>query len=849
MTQLPKKYNFIETEEKLQKFWQDKAIYNWDKNSDKANSYIIDTPPPTVSGQLHIGHVFSYTHTDFIARFQRMRGKNVFYPIGFDDNGLPTERLVEKVKNIKATNYDRTEFITICKQVITEEEEKFRQTFNSIALSVDWTQEYQTISDRSRALSQMSFLDLIQKNEIYRDNQPILWDPVDQTALSQADIEDKEKPSQMNEILFRTDNGQELKIATTRPELLPACVAVFYHPDDERYKHLSGKKAITPLFEIEVPIIADEKVAIDKGTGLVMCCTFGDNMDIEWWKIHKLPMRMILSKKGSLLPLEIVLENFSNSCLNIKNAEQYYKQIEGQYVKKARQIILDILAEKTLLLSQTDIIHSVKCAERSGAPLEIITAPQWFVKILDKKELLKEKAKQINWYPHYMKNRLDNWINALSWDWCISRQRYFGVPFPVWYSKRPGEEGKVIFAQKEQLPVDPLKDLPQGYEAHEVEPDYDVMDTWATSSISPQLNSHAVSPEFAVSYQRHQELYPANLRAQAHEIIRTWAFYTIVKSLCHENQVPWKDIMISGWCLAENRDKMSKSKGNVVVPATILQNYGADCLRYWTSSAKLGADTAYSEDILKNGKRLINKLLNAAKFTSQHFELLPNDKGNIKNLISSGIIYAGVDLWILHKLQKLIFQVTESFEKYEYCVVRSLIEEFFWKDFCDNYLEIVKMRSYDEENPKLQLSAIYSLYHVLLNIIKLFAPFMPHITEEIYQALFANSTEASIHGQNMWPLTEDFSPCDIQFQEAENLVLLLDLVRKSKAERNLSIKAEIARIEVVSHNELILEENIKKDFLNVVNSAEIIYVKDFTDQGHIQDEGNVKINIIYREAP
>ncbi|WP_064429539.1 valine--tRNA ligase [Rickettsia sp. Tenjiku01] len=811
MKEFPKNYNFTENEKKWQQIWQEKQIYAYNPNVAKEETYVIDTPPPTVSGQLHIGHVYSYTQTDFIVRFQRMMGKNIFYPMGFDDNGLPTERLVEKQKQIKAYNMDRSEFIKICAEVVESEEEKFRSLFNQIALSVDWSLEYQTISPLSRKISQMSFLDLVQKEEIYRTNQPILWDPVDGTALAQADIEDKEKTSFMNYITFKTEQGDPLTIATTRPELLPACVAVFYHPDDGRYKHLAGKSAITPLFNEQVPLLADPLVRQDKGTGLVMCCTFGDQTDITWWKTHNLPLKTIITKKGTI--------DF-----------QHETSIDGLKIKEARTKIIDILKEQELLIKQEDITHTVKCAERSGAPLEILTVPQWFVKTISHKEELLKRANELNWHPKNMKIRLENWINAISWDWCISRQRYFGVPFPVWYSKRVGEEGKILYADVTQLPIDPLKDLPIGYSKEEVEPDYDVMDTWATSSVSPQLSTHGLSDDFAVNKDRHDKLFPMDLRPQAHEIIRTWAFYTILKAHLHQNTLPWKNIMVSGWCLAEDRSKMSKSKGNVLVPEKLLEQYGSDVIRYWSANSKLGADTAYSEDVMKNGKRLVNKLWNAAKFVFIHFDKLKGEDKKASLLDIKEKITNEFDKWIVNKLVELVKLATNELQNYEYANAMHLTEKFFWVVFCDNYLEISKTRSYDEEhkNPQGQYSSILTLYHVMQTLLKLFAPFMPHITEELYQILYS---ENSIHVKNSWVNYSDLN-YEINAKGAEGLLEILDIVRKFKAEKNLSIKAPIKLLEVSG---IVLSAELAEDLKNVTSAEEI--------QFEMKDD-KIKVNII-----
>ncbi len=1034
---LPDRFDAKTHEKFWQEFWQKNQINIWKNDLPKSETFVIDTPPPTVSGLLHMGHVFSYTQADFVARFMRMSGKDVFYPMGFDDNGLPTERLVEKIIGKKAGIYESENghgsFVNKCREVVEEAEKEFEAMFNSIALSVDWNQKYQTISPESQKISQASFVDLYRKKLVEKKFEPVFWDVSDRTALAQADLIDKEVEGVMNEIEFEIDGSSEkIIIMTTRPELLPACVAVMVHPEDSRYKHLHGKLAITPLFSVKVKIIPDDLVQLDKGTGAVMCCTFGDETDIRWWKKHNLSTRVIIKKDGrlaSLFPLKqqnkliqvsfgvenhydyrdvirieecVSLDNFciiydslakddSGGSRTIKQAKEaiiealkntrsnhppleggskslatsgrgqkshhatrFYsleilskakelrsnqtdaegllwhylqnKQLDGHKFRRQQPIenyiidficlekkliveldgsqhgedsarkydqkrteflekngfkvlrfwndevfknISDVLENiylnlhsfdpspksqatstlpqgegdrpsasvsgSSILLKQETITRAVKCAERSGVPIEILVVPQWFIKILDKKEELKAKAAECNWFPEYMKVRIDQWIDGLSWDWCISRQRFFGVNFPVWYSKKAGEEGKILVAEIEQLPCDPNIDLPRGYSRDEVAAETDIMDTWATSSVSPQLSSRAINEEIHLgNLARHQKLFPADLRPQAHEIIRTWAFYTLVKSTLHQNSIPWKNLMISGWCLAADKTKMSKSKGNVVTPTSLIEEKGSDIVRYWASTSHLGADTAYSEEVFKIGQKLITKLFNAAKFASMNFTILDQET-------SSANISEAADLWILSKLYKTLNKATEEFKKFEYARAREAIEEFFWKDFCDNYLEICKVRSYGLEAEKLagiefsasqkneiiakQQSAILTLKICLNTVLKLFAPFIPHICEEIFSTIFSEEFEklGSIHARGSWPKLDQklFNQkfCDI----GEAALEVIFEVRKFKSDNNLSMKTTVKKIKVNCEKDL---TEILEDLRNVCNAEEIELVKE-----------------------
>ncbi|WP_025263998.1 valine--tRNA ligase [Wolbachia endosymbiont of Onchocerca volvulus] len=826
---LEEKYSFKEIEAKYNTLWEVSQIYQW--NGEKNNTFTIDTPPPTISGKLHIGHIFSYCHTDFISRFQRMLGKDVFYPIGFDDNGLPTERLVEQTYKTSAKEVGREKFIEMCCEVIEKSKQEFKELFKSVGISYDWSLEYHTISKETVALSQMSFIDLYNKGYVYRKMQPIIWDPVDKTAIAQAEIENKVFKSSLNTIVFFTEKNEQIKITTTRPELLLACVAVFCHPEDIRYTHLIGKIAVTPITGVKIPIIADDKVKIDKGTGLVMCCTFGDELDIYWQQKYNLPMKIIIDQDGRVNLGSVYHNNISQyqgtriieerttwmTKEDITYDTEIYNEVNGLKVKGARRRIIEILTKKGLLTESTNIFHSVKCAERSGAPLEILPTYQWFIKILDQKAQILDKVKECNWYPNTMRKRMEVWIEGLNWDWCISRQRYFGVPFPVWYSKRKGEEGKIILAEVKDLPMDPLKDLPKGYSKEEVFSDQDVMDTWSTSAITPQLNALAVNNEFHLPGHRYDKIFPADLHSQSHEIIRTWAFYTILKAHYHANSLPWKNIMISGWCLADNKKKMSKSKGNVITPHIILDTYGADVVRYWAANSRLGTDTVYSENIFRIGKRLVTKLWNASKFVSIFME-----KHQAMNINSVSEV---MDKWILSKLYKIIEKATSNLLQFKYCEALNAVEEFFWEDFCDNYLELVKKRAYgDMVSNKASLSAKQSLAYALNIILRLFAPFLPYITEEIYYQLYSYN---SVHTQSNWPNKKELIYDKHSEKMGNNFVQILNLVREIKADNNVSVKHPIKKLMIKTNlQEDKLNRSAQNDLQTVCNAEVIQWSKD-----------------------
>ncbi len=824
-------YDIQATEAKWRERWLADETYAWNPDEPRENGFTIDTPPPYASGNLHIGHVYSYSQTDCIARFMRMHGKNVFYPMGWDDNGLPTERQTEKARGVKANDMSREDFIKLCYEVVEEHEAHYTRQFQQLGLSVDWRQNYQTISASSRRMSQLSIIDLYNKGHAYRQLEPSLWDPADQTTLAQSEIEDKELPGTMWEIPFLYGD-QEIIVATTRPELLGACVALMISPEKPELMRYVGQYVHTPLYNIVVPVIADEKVDPEKGTGAVMCCTFGDVTDRDWWrqyeKQYNLPIRSVLDRRGRIKEWDPHNEPQLNSEARTSYAfkgegrfQELHSKIVGLTAKQAKTKIVEMLTNAGLIRGQTEVLRNVPCAERSGAPLEIIATNQWFIRVLDKKAELIEQGRQIKWTPEFMRIRFEQWTENLKWDWGISRQRHFGVPLPFWYSKRAGEEGKVLIPDVLQLPVDPLVDLPNGYTRDEVEPDRDVMDTWATSSLTPQLSAHGLTPELMDEAERYAKLYPATMRPQGHEIIRTWAFYTIVKSYLHTGSIPWETAAISGWCLAADKSKMSKSKGNQIEPHVLIDEFGADVVRYWAANGKLGNDTAYDANQLKIGKRLQTKLWNAARFAALQIEgFAPN--GDTLAACEADIS-APLDRWLSTRMAETVAQVTKHNLAYEYSDALRVAEDFFWKDFCDNYLELVKARAYGEiSDSNGKRSAQTTLYFALQIILKLFAPVMPNITEELYSTLFAAdfAKRGSIHARGQWPQAGQFISDNVALSDGARAIALLGTVRKAKSDAKVSLKTPASRLVVVG-------ESLPEALLQDVSAAAVTPMPEF----------------------
>ena len=777
------KYNLDKIEIKWRNFWEKEKLYSFNLNS-KKEIFSIDTPPPTISGEIHMGHAFSYSHLDFIARYQRMKGRNVFYPFGFDNNGLATERLVEKERKVNGLELGREKFVNLCLEVSKEYENKFREFWGDLGLSVDWSLLYSTIDKRAQRMSQLSFIELYKKEREYQKEVPYMWCPTCQTAIAQVELEDKEFDSTFNDIIFKVED-KDLIIATTRPELLPSCVALFYHPNDKRYKKYKGKRAIVPLFNQEVLILEDKRVNPDKGSGMVMCCLFGDTIDIEWFLAYKLPLKVCLNEDGRLNEL----------------AGKY----KGMNIKEARRRIIDDLKKDRLLIKQEPIKHAVNVHERCGTEIEFLITKQWFIKYLDLKSKFLGLGNKINWYPSHMKNRYDNWIKGLQWDWCISRQRFYGIPIPVWYCKKCGE---VNLPDEKDLPVNPLKDkLKKKCKCgnNEFTGEKDVLDTWTTSSLTPQINCR-----WKEDGKFFKKIFPMNLRSSAHDIISIWQFNTIVKAYFHNNSIPWKDVMISGWGLDSNGKKMSKSKGNAISPIELLDKYPADALRFWAASSKLGDDLSFQEKELIAGRRMIIKLINASKFCFSHLE---------DYKLKKPAVLEPFDELLLVKLNEIIKNVNDSFDKYEYSRVKLDVENFFWSVFCDYYLEIVKGRLY---NPDIRgktgkESAQYILYKSLLNILKLLAPIMPYITEELYQTYYVkNEKVKSIHISE-FPKVEKLKENKLGDEALE----IISKVRKFKADNKQSMKA---------HIKLTLKDNnleIFKEDLQSVCNADIFFGKEF----------------------
>jgi valyl-tRNA synthetase len=796
-------YDAEAVEEKWQERWLDDETYAYQGSEvdDPDTAFAIDTPPPTVSGNLHWGHVYGTILQDIVARFTRMQGEEVFYPFGYDDNGIASERLTESELGIRHQEFSRREFQQKCREVCAQYEDEFTENLQSFGFSIDWNNTYRTIEPRVQRVSQLSFIDLYEQGKEYRKRAPAIWCPECETAISQVETEDDEQHSHFHDIAFDvvdTDSaGQDdFTISTTRPELLPACVAVFVHPDDDENQNLVGEEARIPLFDHEVPIIDDERVDMETGSGIVMSCTFGDQTDIEWYQAHDLDLRVAIDESGHLTDV----------------AGEY----EGMSSADAREAIVSDLEDDGSLLDRWEITHTVNVHERCGTGVEFLVADQWYVEMLDSTDEYLEAGREMDWYPEKMFSRYKHWIEGLQWDWCISRQRSSGIPFPVWYCTECDE---AIMAEKADLPVDPLSDDPPvdacpecGHD--EFVPEDDVFDTWATSSLTPLINAGWDWDDDAGEFtMENPELFPMDVRPQGHDIISFWLFHTVVKCYEHTGEVPFDSVMINGMVLDEDRKKMSKSVGNVVSPETVREQFPVDAARFWAAGSSIGDDLPYQEKGLRAGEKLLQKLWNASKLVDS---LTPETAPDIDESDLSAL-----DRWLLAELDEEAAFVQEKLENREFSKARDSLRSFFWGTFCDDYLEIAKERVREDDDvggsdapagrseasASDAASAKYTLLVAHQRFLKLFAPVLSHISEEIWQELYAGSeapraSEASgeaassefesIH-RTAWP---EPTGIDADHEAGETAMAVVGALRRYKSERQLPLNAELDTVSV-----------------------------------------------------
>ena len=805
---VPEKPSLEGLEDKWASHWDADQTYRFDRSKARDEIFSIDTPPPTVSGSLHVGHVFSYTHTDAVARFQRMRGREVFYPMGWDDNGVPTERRVQNYYGVRcdpSLPYDpdfvppdkpgkqeipisRQNFVELCDRLVVEDEQKFEELWRTLGLSVDWSMTYTTIGERARRASQRAFLRMLARGEAYQSEAPTLWDVDFRMAVSQAELEDRELPGAYHAVRFGGTNGDgDIVIETTRPELIPACVALVAHPDDERYVPRFGHEVTTPLFGVKVPVLAHPLADPEKGSGIAMICTFGDTTDVVWWRELQLPTRTVLGRDGRLLPEPPAWGDAA------PEADTRYAELAGKTAKQAQARIVELLAEHGELVGAAKpITHPVKFYERGDRPLEIVSSRQWYIRNGGRDPELRatflERGRELRWHPAHMRSRYESWVEGLNSDWLISRQRYFGVPFPLWYPL--DADGEVDYAHplvpdEGRLPIDPTSDVPDGYtddqrgkpEGFVADPD--IMDTWATSSLTPELaGGWEDDPDLFA------RVFPMDLRPQAFEIIRTWLFSTIVRAHFEFDGLPWSDAAISGWVLDPDRKKMSKSKGNVVTPMEPIRQFSADAMRYWALSGRPGVDTAVDEGQMKVGRRLAIKILNASKFALG----VMGDE-----VPSAEAITEPLDRSMLASLAALVTNATTSFDGYDYARALDATERFFW-GFCDDYVELVKGRAYGGSE-----SARAALAIALDTLLRLFAPHMPFVTEEVWSWWRAGS----IH-RCSWPSAHElaaFVSEDVAVYPAAAAVL--GEVRKAKSEAKRSMRTDVTEAIVRAPTELL----------------------------------------------
>jgi valyl-tRNA synthetase len=884
--------------------WAEDGTYHFDPTARRARVYSIDTPPPTVSGSLHVGHVFSYTHTDAMARYKRMRGYSVWYPMGWDDNGLPTERRVQNYYGVRCdpslpyqpgfvppaegglakgqepVAISRPNFIELCERLTAEDERAFEDLWRYLGLSVDWRQLYTTIGTKARRTSQLAFLRLLRRGEAYAAEAPTLWDVDFRTAVAQAELVEKDRPGAYFNLVFHCPAGEDLLIGTTRPELLPACVAVVVHPSDERYAAFVGTSVKTPLFGASVPVMAHPLAQPDKGTGAAMVCTFGDVTDIVWWRDLALPVRATVGRDGRLL-------GAPPSGLSEEGASIYRGELAGKTVAAAQRRVVELLqASGETTGAARSIVHAVKFYEKGDRPLEIVTSRQWWIRTMPHRDALLELGRQLQWHPGFMRARYEDWVRGLTSDWLISRQRFFGVPFPVWY--RLDQTGEADYSAPllpadADLPVDPTTDVPPGFSAEQrgkpggFKGDMDVMDTWATSSLTPQIAGGWEDP---AAGDRWQHIFPMDLRPQGHDIIRTWLFSTIVRSYLEEGALPWANAAISGWILDPDRKKMGKSTGNVVTPRELLEKHGSDGVRYWAASGRPGFDTTFDETQMAVGRKLALKIMNASRFVLSPRLWLgqsgtgdggpdngspdnggpdnggPDNRGSESNggrtkgggagdygpaaaqaaVLAAdaanrpGLAVEPVDAALLRSLGTLVGTATAAFESYDYARSLERTEAWFW-DFCDNYLELVKARAYGEMGFERARSARTALAVSLSTLLRLFAPFLPYVTEEVWSWWH----EGSVHIA-AWPAAtlevggRDGSVPQGDVAVYSSAVELLGAIRRVKSEAKASPRTPVERVTFSGPDQQVMAlRQVEDDLRSAQNVAELVLVGGAAD--------------------
>ncbi|HEY2221136.1 valine--tRNA ligase [Actinomycetospora sp.] len=845
LPQVPEKPTLDGLEERWAAVWEEQGTYAFDRSAERGEVFSVDTPPPTVSGSLHVGHVFSYTHTDVVARFWRMRGKQVFYPMGWDDNGLPTERRVQNFYGVRcepSLPYDpdfappekpgkaqiaisRRNFVELCETLTAEDEKAFEALWRRGGLSVDWSHTYQTIDGTARAISQRTFLRNLDRGEAYVSMAPTLWDVTFRTAVAQAELEDREHSGAWHRIAYHADpaagpDGAEVYIETTRPELIPACVALIAHPDDERYQPHFGTTVRSPLFDVEVPVLAHPAAEMDRGAGIAMCCTFGDLTDVQWWRELDLPNRTVITRDGRLL-------RETPEWITSEPGRERYAELAGSTVHTAKERIVAMLSETGELVGDVrPVTRPVKFFEKGDKPLEIVSSRQWYIRNggrdAEMRDAMLRRGDELVWHPDYMRHRYADWVRGLNGDWLVSRQRFFGVPIPVWYALDADGEvlpTEVLTPGDETLPIDPSTDVPPGYTADRRDQpggftgDPDVLDTWATSSLTPQI-----AGKWSVDDDLFARVFPMDLRPQAHDIIRTWLFSTVVRSSLEFGQLPWAHAALSGWILDPDRKKMSKSKGNVVTPMGLLEEFGSDAVRYWAANGRPGVDTAFDRGQMKVGRRLAMKLLNASKFilgvgVAEGASAATGDgsgasaatgdgsgasaatgDGSVEPVVSA--ITAPIDRALLARLAGVVEKATAALERFDYAVALEVTEQFFWF-FCDDYLELVKSRAYGEFDDAGRDSARAALAVALRVLQRLFAPVLPFVTEEVWSWWQGGTVHRAA-----WPTADELrAGGDDTAVGVDEGVLdiaseVISGIRKGKSDQKLSIRTEVETLSV-----------------------------------------------------